>query len=116
MNPGSVYHDQPQPIAILDADLAITNCSVWPLPSSRDRQLRYFISHPEKKPDVIYYYCYDNSGFDEEEVSLFKEYSELLCDGTVYEGKAGIIVKVEKWKDPSDPAIMEWALEHQKKF
>ena len=116
---GPVYLENPFPLAELYLELPSSNCSSWNSVGTRDRQIRYFQMHPEKTPDVIYYVKRDfffRQTATEKEMQLFETYAKHLCDGTIKRGKNGIIVNVEKWKNPGDPALMNWVLEHKNEF
>ena len=120
MSDGPLFSEGFQPLIPLYLDMPYSNCTTWNLYQPRDRQLRYFAAHPEKTPDVIYYYenlsvkdSLPDSGEYSENAKTFIEFVNLLCDGTVTNGKAGIMIKVQKWKDPSDSELLAWVEEHK---
>ena len=119
LSDGPVYLDVPQTMSSIYLDLPASNGSLWNSYEPRDRQLRYFAMHPEKQPDIIYYAfrdAFNTYDYGEEQISLFREFIRQLCEGTFIEGKNGILVKVTKWKDPSDPALTAWVQEHRTVF
>lgn len=98
-------------------DIPFANCSAWYSPKSLDRQLRYFAAFPDRRPDALYFYELDPfADVPPEEAAkrkaLILELAGLLCEGTVTEGKQGIIVKVNQWKDPLRPELTEWVASH----
>ena len=115
---GPVYIDNIHPIAALNLDLPLANCSSWYSTRTRDRQLRYFITHPDKAPDIIYYCSPKLFGAEanERQLEFFHEFAGLLCEGTATQGKAGIIIKVQRWKDPNNPAILKLISDYQGDF
>ncbi|MBR0509156.1 MAG: hypothetical protein IJJ85_03485 [Clostridia bacterium] len=40
------------------------------------------------------------------------EFTDLICEGTVTQGRQGVIVNVSRWKDLSRPELREWLAAH----
>jgi len=96
-----------KPACYLYLDLPIGTYSTWYVEEdSQTRQLRYWELHPEKKPKYCYIpynyaYLYNNEVYGEiskeradEKLAFYKS----ISDCTVTKGRAGYIVKIEKWK------------------
>ena len=116
---GPVYLAGFHPLFFLYLDLPSANCSSWNRHMDRDRQLRYFALHPEKTPQKIYYYQEKDFFADadfKKSSELFLQFSKLLCDGSVTQARRGVIVEVERWKDPLRPEVLDWVVQNNEDF
>ena len=116
---GPVYMDPPNGIAFLYLDRPSANCCSWDSKSPRDRQVRYFATHPEKLPGALYWVAEDSLclwSYPPEQVELLQELSDRLCKGEEIQGNRGRIVLPKSWNDLSDPALARWLKAHNTRF
>lgn len=115
---GPVLLEEYSPLAFLYLDRPSVSFSVLNPYEMTDRQLRYFLLHPEKQPGFIGLQTAGSSGepYTEESRRAILAFAEFLCEGTVAEGERGIVVKVSKWNTHSPEEVDAWLAEYSEAF
>ena len=99
------------PYAMLYLDLPSVNCSIWNQYNMIDKQLQYFMLHPEKQPKVLGLMTHESvagEGQSEESLQFARELADFLCEGTIEQSETGIIVKVNKWHTHTAEEMDAW--------
>jgi hypothetical protein len=111
---GPVYFYNCVPYVFVYLDLTSSNS--WDTMGSMKRQLEYFSMHPDRQPAMLCFNLfqqYSNERISDSKAALLHEFASLLCEGETIQGKRGFYVKVNTWKDPLRPEILDWVEAHQ---